>query len=48
MNGPIAQLVSGSGGSAEAQRVLRALKNLVIGGVIQGNNAVGRVVVNLK
>jgi hypothetical protein len=46
--GPIAQLVSGSGGSAEAQRVLSSLKNLVIGGVIQGNNAVGRVVVNLK
>lgn len=45
--GPIAQLVSSSG-NAQAQRALNALKNAVIGGAVQGNNAVGKVIVNLK
>jgi hypothetical protein len=44
---PIAQLVS-STGNAQAQRALNALKNAVIGGAVQGDNAVGKVVVNLK
>jgi hypothetical protein len=44
---PIAQLVSASG-NAQAQRALNALKNAVVGGMVQGDNAVGKVVVNLK
>ena len=47
---PIASLVGSSGGrnAAEAQRVLSALKNLVIGGSTQGGTATGKIVVNLK
>jgi hypothetical protein len=44
---PIAQLVSASG-NAQAQRVLNALKNAVVGGQVRGDNAVAKVVVNLK
>jgi hypothetical protein len=48
--GPIAQLVGSSGSSdaAQAQRILGALKNLVIGGTTQGNTATGKIVINLK
>jgi len=48
--GPLATLVGSSSNpnAQRAARVLRALKDLVVGGSQQGSSAVGRVVVNLK